>query len=68
MIVDVTGVVLTPGDNGRFCLGNGKYYDENGEKIECCCDECSYMLCCLPEHSADECKTCTDGRCEKAKK
>ena len=39
MIVDVTGVVLIPGNQGRDCPGNG-----NQPNIECCCDECDYML------------------------
>jgi len=44
-IVDITGVELTPGDPD-MCLGNGKHVDENGEPIECCCDECDYLLLC----------------------
>jgi len=44
MIIDVTGTELTPGNQGKDCLGNGKH-----EGIECCCDECSYMLCCYPQ-------------------
>ena len=49
MIVDVTGVTLMPGNRGENCPGNGKHYDANGELVECCCDECDYMLCCFPE-------------------
>ena len=26
MIIDVTGVVLTPGNGGVNCLGNGSFY------------------------------------------
>lgn len=40
MIVDITGVVLLPGNNGEDCPGNGL-------SGECCCDECDYMLCCF---------------------
>ena len=45
-IIDVTGVELTPG-NPDECLGNGEHFDKYGNPIECCCDECDYlMLCC----------------------
>ena len=36
MIVDITGIILLPGNGGLDCLGNG----ENGE---CCCEECDYI-------------------------
>ncbi|MBQ7976073.1 MAG: hypothetical protein IJ300_10360 [Clostridia bacterium] len=45
-IVDVTGVELTPG-NMEECLGNGEYVDKEGNPIECCCDECDYLILCL---------------------
>ncbi len=45
-IIDVTGVELTP-CNMTSCLGNGEYFDENGNLIECCCDECDYLILCL---------------------
>lgn len=61
MLVDITGVILTPGDNGDFCLGNGEHYDEYGNLIEICCDECNYALCCLK----DACKNCTLDKCIK---
>ena len=47
--IDVTGIKLTPGNEGKDCLGNGFHYDENGNKIECCCNECDYMMKCLTE-------------------
>lgn len=46
VFIDITGVELTPGNNGENCKGNGKHIDENGTLIECCCDECNYLLCC----------------------
>lgn len=46
--IDITGTVLTPSPNGADCLGNGKCFDENGDEIECCCDECNYFLECFP--------------------
>lgn len=48
--VDITGVILTPGEEGKNCLGNGEHYDDNRKLIECCCDECDYYCCCLPKH------------------
>lgn len=47
MILDVTGIELTPGNNGKDCLGNGEHIDELGEIIECCCEECDYYLECF---------------------
>lgn len=48
-ILDITNITLTPGNNGNNCLGNGEHVDENGNNIECCCDECDYYLQCFPE-------------------
>ena len=45
-IIDETGVELTPG-NMEECLGNGEHLDDNGDVIECCCDECDYLILCL---------------------
>ena len=63
MIVDITGTVLTPGNCGRDCLGNGEH-----NNIECCCDECSYMMCCLKNHDSKECLTCGDKECPHSPK
>ena len=54
MIIDITGIELTPGNNGKDCLGNGHHFDENGKPIECCCDECDYLLCCLSEEDYED--------------
>lgn len=62
MIIDVTGIELTPGNWGEDCLGNGKHYDETGKLIECCCDECDYMMCCVYEC---DCQNCNDKRCDR---
>ncbi|MBQ2816196.1 MAG: hypothetical protein IJE65_05980 [Clostridia bacterium] len=67
MIIDVTGIELTPGNRGRDCLGNGRHFDERGKRIECCCDECDYYLCCL-KGSTDECKDCDDSECPRSAK
>ena len=58
MIVDITGTMLKPGNQGRDCMGNGEH-----PGIECCCDECDYAMCCLPEHNEKECSTCGDNAC-----
>ena len=42
VIIDVTGIILMPGNQGKDCPGNGA-----NPAIECCCDECDYMLCCF---------------------
>ena len=63
MIIDVTGIELTPGNNGEDCKGNGKHLDENGNLIECCCDECNYMLCCTTYDVYYS--ECTDTDCLK---
>ncbi len=41
MIVDITGVLLIPGKDGMDCPGNGLH-----PGIQCCCDECDYLICC----------------------
>ena len=58
MIIDCTGTVLTPGNCGRDCLGNG-----TSEEFECCCDECDYMRCCLETHNPARCLHCRDSQC-----
>jgi len=66
MIIDITGIELTPGNNGNDCLGNGEHFDENGELLECCCDECSYMVCCVIMKGLSDCKDCNDVCCPRA--
>ena len=61
MIIDITGTVLIPGNCGKDCPGNGE--DPN---VECCCDECDYMLCCQESHNLSQCQTCTDTDCPHA--
>ena len=68
MYIDITGIELTPGNNGDDCLGNGEHFDENGEIIEMCCDECSFLMCCLPDHDKNECINCTHPECPRAGK
>ena len=61
MIFDISGVILTPGNYGLDCLGNGEHRD-----VECCCDECDYMLCCLKSHDPAQCLTCNDMGCPRS--
>ena len=63
MIIDITGIELTPGNNGEDCKGNGKHYDANGNLIECCCDECDYLLCCTSD--GVNCSECMDNNCPR---
>lgn len=63
MIIDITGTILTPGNLGKDCLGNGKHIG-----IECCCNECDYMLCCLETHDYSQCSTCNDKNCPLSSK
>ena len=59
MIIDVTGIVLTPGNMGRDCAGNGE-----GE-AECCCDECDYLQCCTGYRGEEDCRHCRDTDCPR---
>lgn len=62
MIIDITGIALMPGNLGKNCRGNGKH------KIECCCDECDYLICCTDASYPESCKTCTDKNCPRKTK
>lgn len=61
MIYDITGTLLTPGNCGNDCLGNGEH-----KGIECCCNECDYMLCCLETHDCTSCLNCQDRYCPRS--
>ena len=63
MIIDVTGTILTPGNQGKACLGNGEY-----PGIECCCDECDYLMCCFDVKYEAQCDLCDDQHCPRAGK
>lgn len=68
MIIDITGLILFPGNNGNDCLGDGTHKNENGKPFPCCCDECDYQLCCLETHNPNECTYCHDNNCPRATK
>lgn len=63
MILDVTGIELTPGNGGKDCLGNGKHCDNSGKLIDICCDECNYLICCT--ECDTNCRACTDFDCPR---
>ena len=50
-----------PGNDGKNCDFNGEYLDHNGQIIECRCDECDYMICCLD----GACKHCKYKNCPR---
>ena len=60
MIVDITGTILVPGNMGNDCPGNGTHPD-----VECCCNECDYMLCCIDEDFPARCSACQDPDCPR---
>lgn len=60
MILDVTGVELFPGNFGQECPGNGEHVD-----IECCCEECDYMLCCTDDRWVERCEKCGNAECPR---
>lgn len=68
VIIDVSGIVLTPGNCGRDCLGNGEHYDKKNRLIECCCNECDFAVCCLESHNDSECINCNIIQCPRAEK
>lgn len=63
MIIDITGIPLIPGNHGKDCPGNGI-----NPTIECCCDECDYMLCCIDLKHPEQCAFCEDRNCPRSEK
>lgn len=63
MIMDASGIELKPGNGGKDCPGNGKHTDPYGDIIECCCDECDYLMCCMDDYNMNECMGCTEQDC-----
>ena len=65
MLIDITGVELTPGNHGNDCLGNGEHFDKNGNPIECCCDECDFLRCCYIVNWSEKCNSCPVSECPR---
>lgn len=62
MIKDISGIFLTQGNYGKDCLGNGEHFDNFGKLINCCCDECNCLICCL---FGTNCIECIDSDCPR---
>ncbi len=63
--MDESKIKLMPANYGRDCIGNGKHKNEEGKIIECLCDECDYMICCLIMKGFDDCNNCEDVTCPR---
>jgi len=55
--------ILTPGNGGKNCLGNGEHCGPDGNLIEIQCDECDYLICCWDSGMCDKCFE-ENGTCE----
>ena len=66
MIVDESGLMLVPGNRGKDCPGNGGTMDACGRLMECCCDECDDLMCCMAMPGEEGCGSCDDARCPRA--
>ena len=55
-------VQLMPGNDGKDCPANGEH-----KWIEIQCDECDYLMCCLPEYNPSNCKECDTNDCPRRK-
>ena len=60
MIVDCTGIELIPGNHGADCPGSWEHAG-----MDCCCDECDYMLCCMEKNWKELCRNCQDRCCPR---
>ena len=60
MILDSTGIKLIPGNLGADCPGS---WERAG--MNCCCDECDYLLCCIEQNWQALCRDCIDGHCPR---
>ena len=53
-------IKLRPGNNGQDCPGNG-----TAPGIECQCDECDFLMCCIPELNPHGCNDCDLDDCPR---
>ena len=49
------GFEYIPGNGGKDCPGDGLHRDKRGKIIECCCDECDFLICCIEGFKCDNC-------------
>ena len=61
-------IKLTPGNFGRDCLYNGMNFDNKGRIIECCCDECDFLICCVENIRDEDCLGCVTAKCPNRQK
>lgn len=61
------GFKITPGNGGKECKGNGTYKDDDGNEIECLCDECDFFMCCIDEDFEKYCENCDESECVHCK-
>ncbi len=65
MIIAINGTELIPGNLGEDCPGNGEHYDADGNLLECCCDDCDYLFCCMERNWEEICKACIFDECPR---
>ena len=53
-----------PGNGGRDCPGDGRHKDAFGNLIECQCDECDFLLCCIDDDFEKDCTDCREYECK----
>ena len=56
MRIEIVTSRYIPGDGGKLCRYNGKHYSVFGHKIECECDGCDYILCCVEMEGREKCR------------
>ena len=68
MIKDINEIVVISGNKGKDCPCNGEHTDERGVLIECRCDECDHLICCITERRSEKCKYCKNYDCIRKKR
>ena len=53
------GFKFVPGNFGKDCPGNGE-----DKSIECQCDECDFLMCCIDEDFEKYCTDCIEYECK----
>ena len=63
MRIEIITSRYIPGDGGKLCRYNGRHYSVFGNKIECECDGCEDILCCVERVGREKCGRCRDVFC-----